>query len=274
MALRSIHNERRIVGRLRFSLEFQHYRTIEVSVKDMKFEFEGKREHDYSFSLQAQTSDVTIESDVKSPNLHAIYEPAVNRTFLQLTSNSDNLIKLPCLTFETTYVHISSSCLKICLWRPVDESLASPSPMRSVSGSGGIVSFSSIQLNVPTASTGIADLRSAIAAGNPSAPSTSPGVRELLQRAREDADVLLGESYIAFPKLLGEEMLIFDQKEALLIYKELVVVLGNFGSPMWSSTSFHCCRRTSDSPLSSSAPSTKHSGTAAKPWAKFPAISL
>ena len=42
-----------------------------------------------------------------------------------------------------------------------------------------------------------------------------------------EADTLIGTFYISFPKLLGEEMKIFDKKDASLMHNNFVLYILN-----------------------------------------------
>ncbi len=127
IALPSAENERNVVGRLQFFIEFQHVQTTSVNLGSIKFEFDGKHEHNYYFKLQAQTSDSTIDSEVKCHNIKPVYESDLNRTILQISGTTAALAqKLPGLSFHTTYSQLNASCLKISLWAEPEKPLQTP----------------------------------------------------------------------------------------------------------------------------------------------------
>jgi hypothetical protein len=186
---------------LLFSLEFQQICTITVSLRGIKFEFEGKHEHNYYFLLQAQTSESTVDGDLLCHNIKPTYESEVNRTLIKIeaTDPPSSEVKLPVITFPTSYKQLSSSCLKVALWREPENAATIVKQKSSVSS-----------LEIEEGSV-----------------CCTPATHELLKRMKLaeklETDVLVGYFYISFPKLLGEEMKIFDKKDASLMNNQLVI---------------------------------------------------
>ena len=201
IALRSAENERKIVGRLLFSLEFQHIQTTTVNLESIKFEFAGKHEHCYYFSLQAQTPKSTIDCDVKPRNMRPIYESSVNRTFLQICGATSSSVKLPSISFQTTLSQLNASCLKVSLWIEPEIPLPTHAPK---------------SLNED-------EEEEKRQTSNQETTANDPVLQKGISLAdRYESDVLVGDIYISFPKLLGEEMKIFDHRDASLIHRPIV----------------------------------------------------
>ena len=137
LPLNSAENGKSIVGRLQFSADFQHVCNIMVNLIGIKFEFEGKHEHNYYFTLQAQTPESTVDANTKSDDIRPTYESDVNRSFIRIgsASYSPNETKLPSISLPASYYQLSSSCLKIALWlEPEGKSTLSHPPL-------GIIDF-------------------------------------------------------------------------------------------------------------------------------------
>ncbi len=202
-AIRSARDAKTIVGRLLFSVEFQQIRTTTVNLGGIKFEFDGKHEHNYYFTLQAQTPESTIDSDMRCHNIRPVYESEVNRTFLQIGTGSPSHAALPSISFQTTYSQMSASCLKILLW-------AEPEKLQA----GHLASADKIMAVREN------EYKSKHEGEAPFAEVTL--LKRISLAEKYESDTLVGEFYISFPKLLGEEMKIFDQKDATLIHKHIV----------------------------------------------------
>jgi len=199
--LYSAQSPKSIVGRLLFSVEFQQICTTTVSLRGIEFELEGKHEHNYYFLLQAQTSESTIDGDITCCNIRTTYESEVNRTFIRIEAIGppSSKVKLPTITFPTSYKQLSSSCLKIALWRESENSASMTRQRPSISS------------------------RDIEEGSDPFSPMTHELLKKIKLAEKLEADVLVGYFYISFPKLLGKEMNIFDKKDASLMNNHLNV---------------------------------------------------
>eukprot|EP01022_Parablepharisma_sp_SALTPOND_P014504 TRINITY_DN1977_c0_g1_i1.p6 TRINITY_DN1977_c0_g1~~TRINITY_DN1977_c0_g1_i1.p6 ORF type:complete len:192 (-),score=28.16 TRINITY_DN1977_c0_g1_i1:3037-3612(-) len=182
-----------------------------VNLGEIKFEFDGKHEHNYYLTLQAQTPESTIDSEMKCHNIRPVYESEVNRTFIQIGggAGSHGNEKLPTISFPTTYAQMTSSCLKIALWlEPEKIQGLGPHPP-----------------SVAEKSREVEEEKSRHDHSSEKQMNELTLLRKLTLAEKYESDTLIGEFYISFPKLLGEEMKIFDKKDATLIHKHIVTLL-------------------------------------------------
>jgi hypothetical protein len=195
------------VGRLCFALEFQHIREIDVRLTSIKFEFDGKHEQWFYPSLQAQTPEGTVDSDVTQSGALAKYVSEVDRSMLEFSSSLGEGTRVANVKFQTSYAHLTSSCLRVGLWVGSGPS-ESPTMKRRLS--------SDTNTNLEPKEE----------------ENKSPAVEQVILMDAEQQEhkpvpmdenaPLFGECYLSFPKLLGEEMTVFDMKDAMCRNRQIV----------------------------------------------------
>jgi len=183
-----------------------------VNIESITFEFDGKHEHNYYFTLHAQTPESTIDSDIKCRNLKPVYETDLNRTYISAVSGTTNFPVLPSLSVQITYPKINSSCLKIGLWIEPEKIQAMGPHQANISTPDK--KLAEEEKNSPT--------KSSPDHGSENYSPEKNIIRQLSFTNPYESKSLIGEFYISFPKLLGVEMKIFDQKDASLIHKHIV----------------------------------------------------
>ena len=225
------------MGRLRFSLEFQHIREIEVRLTSIKFEFDGKHEDWLYPYLEAKTLESTVNSMFAHGAASAEYISDLDRSVLQFPTSHGEATRVANVKFQTSYAYLASSYLRIVLYIG-SEPTASPSggPLKRRLSSDTNPNFEPKEENVKSpAAKNIAVV--------------DAGEVEVKAADVDDNAVLFGECYLSFPKLLGQEMTVFDKKDAMLLHRQIVSQRGAHRRLTWRTT----FRRTS-TPSTSSSP--------------------
>lgn len=202
-----------MVGRLCFSVEFQHVYLFEAHLENIKFEFEGKHEEKYYFSLQAQTPEGTIEGVSKCSCAEPIYESQLNSTSIEYPNPQTSTADMPYLQFQTACALLSSSCIRITLWISPDNKTAE---LLKLEGSF-MTEPNEEQKEKDDCCADPNGKKMEIDCGN-----QIKAIRKNTILERIETDPLFGVCHISFPKLLGDEMTVFDKIDAALIHKEIV----------------------------------------------------
>ena len=182
IALHSIDNPKKIIGRLSFNLQFQHIQEMEVNIEKIVFHFTEKLEDNFYFSMQAQTPEGSVDSiAAKSQVLPPTNVDSLGQYIEFIGKN------LPKLKFSTTYTYLSSSCIRVSLWHSPD--LADPIIARRFS----MDTNPCIERNEDKTFSGTC-------------------INQLDTEVLIDveSDPLFGECYIPFLKLLANEMTVLE----------------------------------------------------------------
>jgi len=143
-------------------------------------------EQKFYFSLQAQTPEGTVDSLKRYPFITPTYEAEINRSIITFEEDQK-----PALRFNTTYLYLSMTCLRISLWSTAESSPEAPS---------NYVRRESIDI-IP-ANIESKEENFSLAIG------TSKDLNPL---EKIEVDPLHGECFIPFLKILGTEMTVLEQ---------------------------------------------------------------
>lgn len=213
IALRAAYNRSQLVGRLVFSIEFQHLCSIEAHLSNIKLEIEGPQERKLYLTLQSQTPEGTIDSEHKTKYALPQFEPAINHSILVFPNSVVPEDSMPYVKFHTTYAHLTLSCIRISFrFAPESGSLSSSHERKGSNVTVELGDYNQEKEEKPEKCKDQPEGKMCDEE-NPKALSKINDFPDVKIVDKYESDPMFGECYISFPKLLGKEMTVLEESD-------------------------------------------------------------